>query len=294
MPGATVVDVVIVAYRSRGHVDRCLASLGREAARVPLRATVVDNASHDGTAELVRSQFPWVDLLVSEKNLGFARAVNLGARRGTAPHLLALNPDTEFPQGTLERLLAIFEREPGVAVVGPRLVRDDGSFDHASRRGFPTIAAALGHFSGAARVIPSEALRRYYAYQVVHGYVDSVNGAFMLMRRSAFVEAGGFDEGYWLYMEDLDLSYRLAEAGWKSWYEPSVTVLHTKGASAGPVRSARLELAFHRGMLRFYRSHYAPDRARATNALVAVGIGARLALQLISLPLRRMVAKRAL
>ncbi|HJQ75334.1 MAG TPA: glycosyltransferase family 2 protein, partial [Gaiellaceae bacterium] len=268
MPGATVVDVVIVAYRSRDHLPRCLDSLAREAERVPLTVTVVDNASHDGTTELVARDFPWVELVALEENTGFARATNLGASRGTAPHLLALNPDTELPPGTLERLLAIFPEHPEVAVAGPRLEREDGSFDHAARRAFPTIAGALGHFSGAARLVRTDRLLQYRAPRVDRGVVDSVNGAFMLMRRAAFEEVGGFDEGYWLYMEDLDLSYRLAEAGRLSWYEPSVTVLHAKGASAGPVRSARLEVAFHRGMRRFYRSHYGPQRARVTNAAV--------------------------
>lgn len=288
---ATVVDVVIVSYRSRDHLARCLASLTRELDRVPLTVSVVENASRDGTVELIAEKFPWVDLIVLDENVGFARAMNLGAARGAAPYLLALNPDTELPEGTLGRLLAVFPDQPDVAVVGPRLVREDGSFDHASRRGFPTIAGSLGHFSRAAKLIPSEALAQYYAPGVVRGYVDSVNGAFMLMRRSAFADARGFDEGYWVYMEDLDLSYRLASTGWKTWYESSVTVLHAKGGSTGPVRSARLELAFHRGMHRFYRAHYAPRRARLTNAVVAAGIGVRLTTQVISLPLRRLLAE---
>jgi GT2 family glycosyltransferase len=289
----TLVDVVIVGYRSRDHLSRCLASLTHEAGRVPLTVSVIENASRDGSTELVAEAYPWVDLVELEQNIGFATAVNLGAKRGTAPYLLALNPDTELQPGTLERLVAILEDEPEVAIVGPRLVREDGSFDHASRRAFPTIAGSLGHFSRAARFLRTGALTQYYAPGVVRGYVDSVNGAFMLMRRSAFVDAGGFDENYWLYMEDLDLSYRLASSGWKTWYEPSVTVLHTKGGSAGPVRSARLELAFHRGMLRFYRSHYAPRRARLTNALVTAGIGVRLAAQLATLPLRRAIVSRS-
>lgn len=288
---ATVVDVVIVSYRSHDHLARCLTSLTRELDRVPLTVSVVENDSRDGTVELVREKFPWVDLIVLDENVGFARAMNLGAARGSAPYLLALNPDTELPEGTLEQLLAVFPDQPEVAVVGPRLVREDGSFDHASRRAFPTIAGSVGHFSRAAKVIRTEALAQYYAPGVVRGYVDSVNGAFMLMRRSAFVDARGFDESYWVYMEDLDLSYRLASTGWKTWYEPSVTVLHAKGGSTGPVRSARLELAFHRGMHRFYRDHYAPRRARLTNAVVATGIGVRLATQVVSLPLRRLIAE---
>jgi GT2 family glycosyltransferase len=285
------VDVVIVAFRSREHVLRCLASLEREAERIPLTVTVVDNDSRDGTPEAIRDAFPWVTAIALEENAGFARPTNLAAARGTAEYVLALNPDTELEPGTIERLLEVFAEEPDVAVVGPRLLREDGSLDHASRRSFPTILGSLGHFAGIGRRLQRGPLAQYRAPDVERGRVDAVNGAFMLMRRSAFDACGGFDERYWLYMEDLDLSYRLAQAGWASWYEPSVTVLHVKGASAGPIRSAALERAFHDGMLRFYRSHYAPGRSRTVNAAVSAGIGLRLAWRIATIPARRLVGR---
>jgi GT2 family glycosyltransferase len=111
----------------------------------------------------------------------------------------------------------------------------------------------------------------------------------MLMRREALERVGGFDEGYWMYMEDLDLSYRLAEAGWLTWYEPTAEVVHLKGASAGAHRPARLNVAFHAGMRRFYRDHYAPDRSPLVNAAVYAGIAAKLAVSLV-----RSAAARAL
>src|SRR5262249_875092 len=109
------------------------------------------------------------------------------------------------------------------------------------------------------------------------GEVDAVNGAFMLMRRSALDQVGLFDEGYWMYMEDLDLCFRLREAGWVAWYEPSVTVTHVKGGTTGGRRDPRLAYAFNRGMLRFYRKHYAPRRSAGVNGVVYAGIGVKLA-----------------
>jgi GT2 family glycosyltransferase len=117
--------------------------------------------------------------------------------------------------------------------------------------------------------------------------VDAVNGAFMLMRRSPLEQAGGFDEGYWMYMEDLDLCYRLAAAGWTTWYEPGASVVHVKAGTSGAHRSPRLNWAFHRGMYRFYRRHYAPVRSPGLNLLVYVGIGVKLALSLIGSTARR-------
>ena len=117
--------------------------------------------------------------------------------------------------------------------------------------------------------------------------MDAVNGAFMLMRRAALDQVGLFDEGYWMYMEDLDLCYRMREAGWTTWYEPSVTVLHVKGASSGRYRGLRLNRAFHYGMFRFYRKHYARNRSRIVNAVVYAGIAAKLSLSVIRSSLNR-------
>ena len=121
--------------------------------------------------------------------------------------------------------------------------------------------------------------------------MDAVNGAFMLMRRSLFEAAGGFDEDYWMYMEDLDLSYRLAQEGWRSWYEPAATVMHVKGGTVSGERSPRLNWHFHRGMYLFYRHHYAPHHSAAFNALVYVGIAAKLASAVAQAALRRSLAR---
>src|SRR6185295_6357198 len=122
----------------------------------------------------------------------------------------------------------------------------------------------------------------YRAPDVERGPVDAVNGAFMLMRRSALDRVGLFDEGYWMYMEDLDLCYRFAEAGWVTWYEPSVTVGHLKAGTSGAHRSLRLNYAFHYGMLRFYRAHYAAGRSVLMNATVYAGIAVKLAAAVVA------------
>jgi N-acetylglucosaminyl-diphospho-decaprenol L-rhamnosyltransferase len=286
------IDVVIVSYRSRELLRRCLDSLRAHPPAIPMSVIVVDNASEDDTTVMVAAEYPEVQLIASPTNLGFAAASNLGARRGTSPYLLALNPDTAVTDGALDTVLSAIEAHPEVAVAGPRLVRPDGSLDHASKRSFPTPLSALGHFTGVGR--REGATGRAAAYRapdVDSGRVDAVNGAFMLMRRSAFEEAGGFDEGYWMYMEDLDLSYTLAQAGWLTWYEPAATVLHVKGGTVGGERSVRLNWAFHRGMYRFYRKHYAPNRSRAMNGLVYAGIGVKLATAVVHASLRRSRAR---
>lgn len=270
-------DVVIVSYRCPQLLRNCLASLGRHAAQVPTQVVVVDNASADGTVELVRRDFREVELVEAGSNLGFAAAANLGIRRGQAPYVLALNPDAAVTACCLDTMLALMDAHPEIGIGGCRLVRPDGTLDHACRRSFPTILGALGHFTGVGRLEAApRALSQYRTPWVDGGPVDAVNGAFMLMRRSALHEVGLFDEGYWMYMEDLDLCFRFKRAGWTTWYEPSATAVHVKHGTTGRRRSPRLELAFHRGMARFYREHYAPERSAATTLVVRAGIALRL------------------
>jgi GT2 family glycosyltransferase len=169
----------------------------------------------------------------------------------------------------------VLDAKSEVAVVGPKLVRADGSFDHAARRSFPTPFGAVAHFAGIGRLARGGRLAQYRAPEVEAGVVDAVNGAFMLIRRSALESVGLFDEGYWMYMEDLDLCYRLKQVGGITWYEPTAEALHLKHGTTGALRSPRLVWAFHYGMFRFYRAHYAPERSQALSAIVYAGIGVR-------------------
>jgi N-acetylglucosaminyl-diphospho-decaprenol L-rhamnosyltransferase len=280
-------EVVIVSYRCEGLLRECLQSLREHPPSGPLTVHVVDNASGDGTAEMVAREFGEVRLHASDRNLGFAAGNNRAIREGHAPYVLVLNPDTRITGGALDRLLELMDSHPEVGMSGPRLELEDGSFDHAARRSFPTPLSALGHFTGVGRRRDSGELAAYRAPDVTAGPVDAVNGAFMLIRRAALDQVGGFDEGYWMYMEDLDLSYRFARAGWVTWYEPAVTVIHVKAGTTGPNRSLRLNFAFHYGMYRFYRKHYAAQRSRLLNAAVYCGIAVKLALSAVRSEARR-------
>ena len=256
-----------------------------------MRVFVVDNASDDGTVELVRERFPEVELFVNGRNDGFSAANNRAIRTGSGKYVLALNPDTRITAGALDRLLRLMEERPEIGICGCRLELEDGSFDHAARRSFPTPLSALGHFTGLAdwKHAPRR-LAEYRAPSVSGGPVDAVNGAFMLMRRRALDEVGLFDEGYWMYMEDLDLCYRFAQAGWVTWYEPSVAVVHVKHGSSGARRSVRLDYAFHHGMYRFYRKHYSARSSIVVNVAVYAGIAVKLVASVVRNALRRPTA----
>jgi N-acetylglucosaminyl-diphospho-decaprenol L-rhamnosyltransferase len=287
--GPPVLDVVIVSYRSRELLRACLQSLSDFPPYAAHAVYVVDNASGDGTVEMLRADFPEVNLIASERNLGFSAANNTAIRGSRGRYVLVLNPDTRLSAGALDTLLGLMEARPEIGICGCRLVREDGSFDHASRRSFPTIAGALGHFLriGRSEWAP-KTLQQYRAPEIKAGPVDAVNGAFMIIRRAALREVGLFDEGYWMYMEDLDLCYRFRGAGWTTWYEPSITVIHAKGGSSGRIRGLPLNVAFHFGMLRFYRKHYAADHSRLVNAIVYGGIGMKLGIAIAHAEIRRL------
>lgn len=283
-------EVVIVSHGAEALLRRCLASLrAHPPAQAEMTVTVVDSGSPDATPAMVAAEFPEVRL-VREANVGFSAANNLALRESEADFVLLLNPDTEVYAGTLDAGLARLEAEPRIGMVGVKLVTASGELDHACKRSFPTPLAALAHFTGIGR--GEGAGERLGQYRATHlgddepGEVDAVNGAFMLCRAAAVREVGLLDEGYWLYMEDLDWCHRFWDAGWKVFYEPAGTALHVKGGSSAGRRAPRQEIAFHRGMARFYRRFEAPAANPLLNLAVYAGIAAKLGLSLAITALR--------
>lgn len=292
--------VIVTSAGGRDLLRACLASLrDNTPSRGAVRTWVVDNASGDGTVEMVRSEFPDVRLEELDGNYGFCVANNVAIRQTAAPFVLILNPDTEMREGVLDHMLAVMDERPDVGVSGCRLELRDGSFDHAAKRSFPTPLGALAHFLRIGRSERAPAwLKQYRAPDLGErdqGPVDSLNGAFMLIRREALEEVGLLDEGYWLYMDDLDWCYRFRRAGWGVWYDGRVTVLHVKGGvTVEERRSARHRavpqtIAFHRSMGRFYRKFYA-GRRPLLDTVIYLAIGAKTAIAVT----RSVVARRGL
>jgi hypothetical protein len=233
---------------------------------------------------MLKQDFPWVTSYPLRANIGFSASNNLVIRKSDARYLLLLNPDTELREGVIDHVQRTIENDPKIGMVGCRLEQRDGTFDHAAKRSFPTPLAALGHFLRIGRGTgATRSLSQYRAPEVPEdglGRVDAINGAFMFVRRDAVKDVGLLDEGYWLYMEDLDWCRRFHDAGWDVVYDGRVTALHLKGASSGARRRARQNIAFHRGMGRFYRRYEAGDRP-ALDLIVYAGIMLKLGLSLM-------------
>jgi N-acetylglucosaminyl-diphospho-decaprenol L-rhamnosyltransferase len=283
-------EVAIVSHGAEALLRRCLESLRAHPPRTAtMRVTVVDSGSPDATPAMIEREFPEFHL-VRRGNIGFSAANNLVLRESRAAAILLLNPDTEVYAGTLDTVLARLAADPAVGMVGAKLVREDGELDHACKRSFPTPLSALAHFTGVGRGAGAGgSLSQYRATHLGDddaGEVDAVNGAFMLCRAVAVADVGLLDEGYWLYMEDLDWCRRFWDLDWKVFYEPAAVALHVKGGSSRSRRAARQEIAFHRGMGRFYRRFDAPGANPLLNAAVYLGIGAKLAVSLAITALR--------
>jgi GT2 family glycosyltransferase len=259
MSGSPALDIVIVSHQCRDLLAACLRSIEQHPyAGGATAVTVVDNASRDGTDELVLREFPTVAFVPLPDNRGFSQANNVALRDCRAERVLLLNPDTEVWAGVLDDMVAFLDAHPRAGIAGCRLLRRDGSFDHAAKRSFPSISDAVRHFSHAGR--SDHYLAAHVAEDGV-GAVDAVNGAFMLVRRAALDEVGLLDGGFFMYGEDLDWCYRAKRAGWDVLYNGEVSTLHVKSGSAGSQRGLRQNWAFHGAMGRFYRKHHAGRHA---------------------------------
>jgi len=269
------VSVVIVNYNVRDLLRDCLTSLRPDLARLRGEVWVVDNASRDGSVEMVRGEFPWVRLIASSWNRGYSAANNLAIRQAQSRYVLVLNPDTKLPPGAIVDTIAEMDAHPDIGALGPKLVRADGTLDRACRRSFPSPEVAFYRLSGLMRLFPNHPrFARYNLLDVDEDTpldVDSVVGAFMLVRRAVIEQVGIFDEAFQLYGEDLDWAYRMKQAGWRVRYHPEVVVLHYKRQSTRqrPVSSIR---AFYDAMRIFYDKHYAQQHSPAFNAAIRASI----------------------
>jgi hypothetical protein len=273
--------IVILNWNTRDLLRECLRSVYASRGPLAFLVCVVDNASTDGSATMVRAEFPLARLVESPVNGGYAAGNNLGLRalgfdrgRSDGPrYALLLNPDTVLPPNALAGMVGYLEAHPEAGAAGPKLVLPNGTLDLACRRSL-AFEAFVYRILGLSRLFPRS--RRFGQYNLtylspdVETEVGSVVGAFMLVRREAISQAGLLDEAFFMYGEDLDWAYAIRQAGWQVRYNPAVTVLHVKRAASR--QSHRAQIAFHEAMLYFYQKHYAGRISPLLGGLVVLGI----------------------
>lgn len=282
--------IVILNYNTRDLLRECLRSVFASDTSLRYRVCVVDNASTDASVEMVASEFPQVHLIAGRVNNGFSAGNNVGLRWfgfaqstgdivaddvvASARYALLLNPDTLVPPTSFDAMVRFMDERPQVGVAGPRLRRLDGSLDRACRRSFPTPQVSFYRMAGLSKLFPHN--RRFNAYNMafyaedaVHP-VDSVVGAFMLLRREAIAQVGLLDEGFFMYGEDLDWAKRIKDAGWEVWYNGQVEITHVKEAASRQSSKSRID--FYEAMWIFYEKHYRRETNWLLDKVILLGI----------------------
>jgi N-acetylglucosaminyl-diphospho-decaprenol L-rhamnosyltransferase len=265
------VAAVIVSYNVRDLLLRCIASLRDDGVT---EIVVVDNQSRDGSADAVAAHEPEVTLLRLTRNIGFGAGQNRGVARTTAPYALIVNPDVVVEPGSTKALVAALERDPRLGAVGPRIETADGEV-YPSARAFPNLIDAAGH-AFLHFLWPQNRFSRRYRMldwdRTSARDVDWVAGTHLLVRREAWDAVGGFDEAFFMYMEDVDLCWRMRAAGWRTGFDPAARVSHDIGRSTDQT-PYRMILAHHRSMLTFaWRSGGAVQRALTPLMAVALAV----------------------
>lgn len=230
----------------------CLRSLPLKDAQTEI--IVVDSASIDRTPEMVTAEFPTVKLIASGENLGYSKGNNLGLKQASGRYLLVLNPDTEIQGNAIAQMLAYMEAHPQIGVFGPQMVYADGT-PQSTRRRFPSLALALFESTWLQSLAPRAWLNHFYMRDLPENEtvaVDWVVGAALLLRREAYAQVGGFDEGFFMYSEELDLCRRMKAAGWGVVHFPAARITHFEGRSSAQVPAAT-HIRFNASKVRYFR-----------------------------------------
>ncbi len=258
-------SVIIVNYNVKFYLEQCLVSVLRASENMETEVIVVDNVSTDGSVEYIREKFPLVKLIVNKENVGFSRANNRAVQNARGKYVLFLNPDTVVSEDCFERCFAYMETHPECASLGPKLIDGTGTYLPESKRGFPSLSVAFYKITGLYKLFPKSAtFNGYYMGNLPENETNSVDvlvGCFMFMRKTFLDEYGAFDPDYFMYGEDIDLSYRVVKAGYKNVYFPETTVIHYKGESTqkGSLNYVKM---FYESMITFSEKHFTQSKSK--------------------------------
>jgi GT2 family glycosyltransferase len=268
-------SVVIPSYNTRDLIEQALRTVQEASRGISVEIIVVDNASRDGSADMVAERFPEVELIRNERNVGFGGANNQAFEQVRGRHVLLLNSDTIVRPDTLSTLVAFMDEHPEAGAAGCRILNPDGTLQLESRRGFPTPGAAFYKLTGLARLFPNS--RRFARYHMTYldpdelSEVDALSGSCMIVRREVLDQVGGFDPSYFMYGEDLDWCFRMREAGWKIFYTPTTEIIHFRGES-GRAESLRIQYRKNEAMAIFVSKHMRQRYRFFPVALLHLGI----------------------
>jgi len=279
-------SVIIVNYNVKYFLEQALLSVEKAvaASSLDVEIFVVDNASSDSSIELVEEKFPEVNLIASEENLGFSKGNNLAIRKAKGRYVLLLNPDTVIEENTLSEVVSFMDKNPDAGGLGVKMIDGSGNFLPESKRGLPTPSVAFYKLTGLARLFPkSETFGKYHLSYLDENKIQSVDilsGAFMLMRSETLDKVGLLDEAFFMYGEDIDLSYRIIKAGYKNYYYPHTRIIHYKGESTkkGSLNYVRM---FYKAMKIFADKHFTSGEASLYTLSINIAVFFRAGIDLL-------------
>lgn len=269
-------SVIIVNYNVKYFIEVCLHSVLKAAKGIETEVIVVDNKSQDGSCEMIRDKYPEVTLIENKENAGFGRANNQGVAIAKGEYILFINPDTVMPEDFLQKQIQYLDDHPDAGSVGPRLIDGKGKYAPDGKKSFPSFSVAIFKTTGINKLFSkSPYFNKYYAVHVQEhetAEVDMLSGCCMMVRRSVIDEIGGaFDEAFFMYCEDFDLSYRIQQAGYKNIYYPETTLIHYKGESTRKATISHVKI-FNDALTVFVKKHYSKTNASLFILLINVGI----------------------
>ena len=283
-------SIIIVSWNVRELLDKCLASL-RLANRsirhddgdeFSIEIIVVDSASEDGSAELVREKHPTITLLTQSENIGFTRGNNIGLSYARGTYILLLNPDTEVCLDALAKMISFMIENPTVGILGPHTLNSDGSHQ-STRRRFPTLMTGIFESTWLSAWAPAGVERHYRMLDTDDNdilHADWVQGSALMLRREVYDTVGGLDEGYTMYSEELDYCRRAKSAGWQVVYHGSARITHHGGKSSEQVADIK-QIHFHTSKLRYFRKHHSYEHYLILRAILLLQFSWQLCLESI-------------
>ena len=278
-------SVVIVSYNVKHFLEQCLHSVLKAAKDITAEIIVVDNNSVDGSVNLVKEKFTKVKLIENKQNSGFSHANNQGIKISKGEYVLLLNPDTVVEEDTFEKILSFMDKTPDAGGLGVKMIDGKGNFLPESKRGLPSPWVAFYKIFGLSALFPKS--RKFGRYHLTYldenktHQVDVLAGAFMLLRKSVLARIGLLDETFFMYGEDIDLSYRITRAGFKNYYYPETTIIHYKGESTKK-SSVNYVRVFYNAMIIFAGKHFSGGKARVFSLLINLAIYIRAIIAVVS------------
>ncbi len=268
-------SVIIVNYNVEFFLEQCLNSVGKASEHLKVQVFVVDNNSIDGSVDMVRKKFPDVNLIANKDNKGFSKANNQAIVLSNARYVLLLNPDTVVEEDTFDKIVAFMDQREDVGGLGVRMIDGKGKFLPESKRGLPTPAVAFYKIFGISKLFSkSKRFGRYhlgYLSEFENNEIEILSGAFMFMRSEALEKVGLLDETFFMYGEDIDLSYRILKGGYKNYYFADTRIIHYKGESTKK-SSINYVFVFYRAMIIFAEKHFSQKNARLFSFLINLAI----------------------